>query len=385
MHKIKILHIIKTLNLGGAETNLFNLVQVFDPTKVETHVAYSLGGEIEESFKTRNVKLFKFSLKSNKIKSFATIAIIPRLIRCILRNKIDIVHTHTFNAHIWGSIAAKITKKKIIEHVHDFRYLDPDEFKKRRGISNQYKYVKYLRNLSDIVVVLTKQNADFLIENNLYPKSRIREIQNGIPLPKNHYFVQENRNLIKNKLSISVNNLLILTPARIAPEKNIDLIFRIAPKVVNEVPGAIFLIAGNGPLLKEFEYKVKDARLHNSVKMLGFQSEIYELLGISNILLLPSFLELHSISILEAMSRKIPVVVSRDVGCNNEFITDWENGVLLDPFSDEGWAEALIKLLKVPGLRQKIGEKGYETCTSKFNINNVARKIESLYNELSKR
>ena len=47
MDKIKILHIIKTLNLGGAEVNLLNLVQATDPQRFELHAAYSSGGELE--------------------------------------------------------------------------------------------------------------------------------------------------------------------------------------------------------------------------------------------------------------------------------------------------------------------------------------------------
>ena len=100
--------------------------------------------------------------------------------------------------------------------------------------------------------------------------------------------------------------------------------------------------------------------------------------------LLPSFLELHSIAILEAMSMKVPVVISQDVGCNSEFIDQWTNGVLLDPFKDEGWAQALIKLLEDSQLRRKIGDNGYQTCLRKFNIQDAAVRFEKLYKDLSK-
>lgn len=439
--KIRILHLIKTLNLGGAETNIFNLVQALDRDKFEIHIAYSFGGEIEKRFIRlhaedprcelgdecvqirygemsplrvgggprrssdvtselrrvysgttavkpwgsigSDVRLFKFAEENYKVKSIASFFIILRLIRYIIRNKIQIVHTHNFSAHIWGSIAAKITGRKIIEHVHDFRYLVPDEFKRRRGTNKQYRYIKCLKNVSDLVVVLTQQNYNFLLDNKFCPKNRIREIQNGISFKESDFTSEEGKRKLRQRFNLKEDSIVILTPARIAPEKNIDLIFRIVPLIMKEFTNAIFIISGDGPLLREFKLKVRELHLENNLKMIGFYAEIYDLMAISDIFLLPSFLELHSIAILEAMSMKIPVIVSKDTGCNNEFIRDWQNGILLDPFSDNGWTEAIIKLLKEPQLRGKIGQNGYETCASKFNIKDVAKKIEEIYAELT--
>lgn len=381
--KIKVLHIIKTLNFGGAELNLFNLIQGIDPEQFEMHVGYSSGGEFESRFKEKGIKLFKFSEGNHKIKSLASFVILLRLIFYILKNKINIVQTHTFNAHIWGSIAAKIVGAKIIEHVHDFRYLTPLEFKRRRGVSRQYRYVKYLKNISDIVVVLTKQNYKFLISNKLYAENQVREIKNGVPFPKEMGLRGELKKILQHKLNIAEDSLVILTPCRIAPEKNIDLIFRIAPIVKEECRNAVFIVSGDGPLFEAFKEKCRELNLDSTIKMIGFYSQVYELLSISDIFLLPSFLELHSIALLESLSMKIPVVVSKNVGCNDEFIKSWDNGVLLDPFKDEGWAQVITKLLRDRDLRQSIGQKGYALCKEQFAIKHVAKKFEALYVELA--
>jgi glycosyltransferase involved in cell wall biosynthesis len=166
-----------------------------------------------------------------------------------------------------------------------------------------------------------------------------------------------------------------------SPEKNIDLIFRIAPVVASAVPGAVFLVSGDGPLFDDFSAKNRELTSCH-IELIGYYSEIYDLLRISDIFLLPSLLELHSIAILEAFSMKVPVITSLDVGCNDEFITNWQNGVLLNPFCDSGWAEAIIRLLRESGLRKQIGQRGYETCLGRFNIKKVAKEFEDLYCEL---
>ena len=378
--KIKVLHIIKTLNLGGAEVNLFNLVQVMDPNRFELHAAYSSGGELEDKFKNAGVKLFKFADHDYKVKSLASIGIVIRLAIYIWRNHIDIVHTHTFSAQLWGAAAAKLTGCKIVEHVHDFRYLEPEDFARRRGFNNQYKFVHLFKNVSDKVVVLTRQNKEFLIKEKIYPADKIREYQNGIPLD-----VSPTKTFGDDMSGVLGDDVkgVILTPIRLAPEKNVDLILRIAPEVIRQVPNAVFLIAGDGPLYQKTIDEIKKIGLVNNIKMIGYHSDIQGLLKSTDVFLLPSFLELHSIAILEAMSMKVPVVISTDVGCNSEFIVDWQNGILLDPFKDEGWAEAIIRLLNDSQLRRKIGENGYQTCLEKFNIKDAARRLEDLYVELT--
>jgi glycosyltransferase involved in cell wall biosynthesis len=237
--------------------------------------------------------------------------------------------------------------------------------------------------MSDMVIVLTKQNYDFLLNNKLYEKNKIRIIQNGIPILNEVKSYTEKKVLLKRKLNIGDDDLVILTSCRIVAEKNVDLILRIAPKIKNEYGKVVFIIAGDGPLLEEFKERIITEKLENTIIMNGFYAKVNDLLGISDLFLLPSFLELHSIAVLEAMNAKVPLVISKDVGCNNEFINNWENGILLDPFVDEQWTKAIINLLQDSQLRKKIGEQGYQYCTENFNIKNVAKKIENIYRELT--
>lgn len=376
--KIKVLHIIKTLNLGGAETNLLNLLQAFDKDKYEMHVAYSFGGELEPSFVRAGAKLFKYADQSHRVKSLASLFIIFRIWQYLLKNKVNIVHTHNFSGHIWGALAAKLAGKKIVEHVHDFRYFDPEDFARRRGSNNQYKFTRFFKNFSDRVIVLTKQNVDFLVNGKFYPAAKVVELQNGIPMEP-FVVTADERITITARVGIRTDAQMILTPVRVAPEKNVDLILRIAASVVKANPRVVFAIAGDGPLLKEYEDHIENRGLTTNIKFIGFHPDIRRLLAVSDIMLLPSFLELHSIAILEAMSMKVPVVVSQDVGCNSEFIKDGENGILRDPFNEEGWAEPIIKLLQDKTYRSTIGEAGYQTCLEKFDITKTVRNIEAVY------
>ncbi len=378
--KQKILHVIKTLELGGAETNLCNLLQAFDPAKFEHHVAYSFGGEIEENLKKiPHVKLYKYSRGKHKIASLHTLFIIARLRSYMKREHISVVHTHNFNAHFWAVYAAKLAGVKVVEHVHDFRYFEIKELEKRRGVANLNRHIGKFKGLSDIVVVLTEQNREFLVKNGFYKQNKVRIIPNGISLRNN---VRSDRKEVMSEFKIDEHSLLVLTASRMAPTKNIELVVRIAPEVLRQVPDAVFLIAGNGELLDSLKKEAAEKNVADRVRFVGFHADIHRLLGASDLFLLPSFLELHSISILEAMSMGVPCVVSSGVGCNNETFDSWKNGVLADPYDAPSWSNAVVKLLQDEALRKNMGKSGLELCKARFDIRKTAAQFEALYEEL---
>jgi len=377
---IKVLHIIKTLGLGGAETNLLNLARAFDPGRVETHVAYSYGGELESRFVDAGGRLFKYAHGEHKVKSLRSVGIVLRLARYCFRHRIDIVQTHNFNSHIWGLLAAKLARTKIIEHVHDFRYTPMDELTRRHGFFSQYRYIRYFRNLPDCVVVLTKDNVRYIEAHHLARPERVVELQNGIPFDD---APTDRRTAVRTRLGIAADAHVVFTAARMDPTKNVELILRIAGRVAAADPKVLFVVAGSGPLLDGLRARCTREGLDAAVRFIGFDADIEGLLSAADVFLLPSFLELHSIAILEATRMARPIVVSSGVGCNDEFVTDGEDGLLCDPFEDAPWIAALVRLLQDDGYRQRVGLAGQDTCRRRFDIRTTAARFEALYTELA--
>ncbi len=368
------------MELGGAETNLRNLMQAFDHSKFEYHVAYSFGGEIEEFFaQFPRVKLYRYSRGLHRMTSFHTPLIMARLWFYILSKKIRVVHTHNFNAHFWVVYAAKLAGAKVIEHVHDFRYFGAAELERRKGVSNLLNHIGKFKGWSDRVVVLTAQNRKWLLENRFYGDNRIHIIRNGIPIPDT---IAHTRKAVAAEFGIDEKAPLVVVVSRLAPTKNIEMVLRVAPEVLKKVPDAVFLVAGSGELLGSLKSENAAKGLEKNVKFIGYQADPARLLTACDVYWSPSYLELHSISILEALSTGVPVVVGAGVGCNDEVFTSGKDCFLLDPFSDAGWAETLTKLLKDPSLRASIGAEGLGLCRRLFDIQKTARTFEALYEEL---
>ncbi len=378
-NKLRVLHVIKTLSLGGAEVNLFNLSQAIDTNKFEIHIGYSYGGEFEIKFKQLGVRLFKYANTAYKVKSLASLIIIFRILRYIFKNKIQIVHTHNFNAHVWGGIAARLSGVKVIEHVHDYRYEEPLYLEKRGVRPDQFRLAKYFAKLSDSIVVLTKNNKNLLLRNRIASDRKIKMLLNGIN-PKFNQSVDGYE--LRKKHCIPADRRIIFAAARISQEKNIGAVIDIAEISVQRCDKVIFVIAGDGPLKNELEENVKKRNLDNIVRFIGFCPNVKEFLKISNIFIQPTLLELHSITMIEAMSMGVPVLVSQGVGCNDYFITHGENGFLLDPYKPEVWAQTINLLLDNQSLSNTIGNAGSKLIENECDIKKTVKNIENLYYDL---
>ena len=137
-------------------------------------------------------------------------------------------------------------------------------------------------------------------------------------------------------------------------------------------------------MLAEYQARCRVPSLQGKVRFIGFHPDSKALLGMSEIFVLPTLLELHSIAVLEALYMKVPVVTSRGVGRHDEFIHSWENGVLLDPLRPDDWGDAMLRLLADGELRRRIGEAGHETCRREFDIRQVAGRLEQVYGDLAR-
>jgi glycosyltransferase involved in cell wall biosynthesis len=268
----------------------------------------------------------------------------------------------------------------VIEHVHDQRYTPRAELIRGLGLIDQYKYARFLRNQADRVVVLTGRSAADVIRQRVTTPERVVVLRNGIPLSER---VTKGRGRIRQQLGISLNAIVSLTCARIEPAKNIQLILRIAAAVTRAVPSLVFLVAGDGSHLDAYRHQCKTEGLESVIRFVGYRADIESLMAASDIFLLPSFLELHSIAVLEALMMQLPVVISSQVGCNDEMIKSGWNGYLCDPYEDHQWVTALTELANSAESRARVGRNGQATCRERFDIRSTAAQFEELYLELA--
>ncbi|MBI4597127.1 MAG: glycosyltransferase [Candidatus Omnitrophica bacterium] len=377
---MRVLHVTKTLQLGGAEANLYYLIHGNHREDIEHHVAFTGTGPYEERLRQLRVPLCCVNRREAKVRSLDSLLIVARLVSYINRHRIDVVHTHNYNGHVWGSLAAKLCGVPVVEHVHDPRYEDA-RWLRERGVARpeQFKHARVFAGLSDAIVVLTPQNKERLQQGFGIDGQKIYLQYNGIPLDGHH---SEDHGPLRQRLGIAPHQRVIAAAGRLSPEKNFTLVVEIARLLRSHRPKAVFVIAGDGPQRQMLEQQIRAEGLETSVKLVGFFRQLTDLFAVADVFIQPSLRELHSLAMIEAMSMSVPVVVSRGVGCNDAFITDGENGFLLDPHWPQDWVDVLDWLLSDEELRRSVGRRGRVLVEQECDIRTNTERFARLYQEL---
>jgi len=147
---------------------------------------------------------------------------------------------------------------------------------------------------------------------------------------------------------------------------------------------AVLLMVGDRPERSKAEWTARHAGIERKVYFLGKQDNIEELIGLSDLLLLPSETESFGLVALEAMACEVPVVASR-VGGLPEVFTDGVEGFLVDPQDIGKMAERSIKILADPALRREMGKRAREKAHARFCSNRIIPLYENHYRRVIER
>ncbi len=144
---------------------------------------------------------------------------------------------------------------------------------------------------------------------------------------------------------------------------------------------AVLLMVGDGPERSNAEYLVHHYGLQRKVRFLGKRDNIEELIGISDLLLLPSDTESFGLVALEAMACQVPVVVSK-VGGLPEVICDGKEGFLVERHDIEGMADKAMEILENESLRRTMGNNGRATAKARFCSDEIVQQYERFYERI---
>jgi glycosyltransferase involved in cell wall biosynthesis len=379
---MKVLHVINSLRPGGAEINVERLALHCERARVQPHVAYCGSWAAEARLKEAGVPTLRLTAESQRVRSLASPWIVARLAHYIRRHGIDIVHTHLFNAHVWGSVAAAMARAKVVEHVHDHRYTDRELLAHRSMAElRQYQRASYFARLSDHIVVLTNQNRQLVTEEIGIAARKVSVIPNGLPRRASVPATSE-RAALRSALGIPVDAFVLLSAGRLFSEKNFPMLIAAVAQLRGAVPNIFCVVVGEGTERPALETQIAQAGIDAVFRLPGHSSDVQSYYDSADVFVQPSLFELQSLAMMEAMQSGLPVVVSRGVGCNDNFIEHGQTGLLADPRQLSEWIEVIRMLAAQPELRVRLGLAGQELMNTQYDFGVVAERFEKLYASL---
>ena len=358
--KIKIIHIITSLNIGGAEKLLLDLVRELDEDKFETKVVTSVdAGVLVRDFGENEIEVKVFRKKSK-----LGLGVIWGIFRHLRKERPQIVHTHLFGGDTWGRIAAILARVPVIISTEHNTNID-EGFLKRL-------LKKFLSYFTDKIIAVSESVEKYSILRDKIGEKKIKVIYNGINLEK----------FLQNKQKEFGNPPIIGVVGRLEEQKGHKYLIE-ALNLLKNVPWTLWVV-GDGSRKTGLERLVKDLNLRGRVIFLGNRDNIAEILGQIDIFCLPSLWEGLGLAVIEAAASARPIVASK-VGGIPEIIEDNKTGLLVEPENVKSLVDGLEQILLGEKDALKMGHKAREAVKEKFGIKRMVREYEELYKELLKK
>ena len=179
---------------------------------------------------------------------------------------------------------------------------------------------------------------------------------------------------------------VLLYVGRFVPLKNLPLLVSSFATVRQARPRASLVMVGEGALEGKVREQVRRLGLEGSVLFLGQQphDRLPELYALADVVVLSSSFDNSPNAVLEAGACERPVVATR-VGGVPRYVSDGENGLLVDPDDAVGFARAVVHLLESPDLRRDMGRAGRRRVLERHSWRRSAERLLALYESLVQR
>ena len=192
---------------------------------------------------------------------------------------------------------------------------------------------------------------------------------------------QEERIFVRSELGLSNEDVMILNPARLSMQKRHDVLLSAARSVVDQVPNAHFVLAGDGELLDQIKTQVERSGIASNVHIVGFRKDILKLVSAADIVVMSSDFEGLCYAVIEAGARCVPTVAT-DVGGMRYSVEDGVTGLLVPPRNPNELALAILELIHDPEKRRKLGRAGRGRAEKLFTVERMVAHTAKIYEAL---
>ena len=350
--KNNILHISRTMDIGGAERIVYQLSSDLKDEFDSVHVA-STGGIWESNLAAKGIQHHKIIDIDSK-NPLTVLKLLYSIRQIIKNNEITIVHTHHRMAAFYIRLLKFVCPK--LTHV----YTAHNVFKDKLPL---YRFA--LGNAKSVAVgeaVNKNLKEDVGITDS-------RVIYNGVVLKETDDQVDE---------IISYSGIKLGCIARLSEQKG--LTYLLDAMSLLTVKDIRLFIVGDGELRNELENKVKELDLQDSVTFLGYRKDIVECINSFDFCVLPSVFEGFGLVAIEAFMNS-KTLVATDIPGLNEVVTN-KNGILVPAKDPAALASAIDKLAMDATLRQELASQAKKDYENKFSYPLFLENYRELYREL---
>ncbi len=285
-----------------------------------------------------------------------------RIVNLIKKEKVDIVNTHSGRDSLMAGIAGRLSSgtPKVVRTRH-----------LALPITSKFTYDV----LPHKVVTVSEYVRSYLMSKGI-AGDQIKAVPTGIDLG---VFDPERTNTaLRSELGIDPATPLIGTVAILRFKKGHHILLDAIPSILQRVPEAVFIFAGNGPQKENIEKKISELGLTGKVRLLGLRKDVPSILKSIDLFVLPTLQEALGTSFLEAMAMEKPVIGTNVDGVG-EVIRDGVNGYLVPPNDPAFLAGRIVDVLTDKERSHRMGQQGRSMVAEDFSTEKMCERMHELY------
>ncbi len=370
--KIRVLHIYKVMNRGGAETFLMNVYRNIDKEKFQFEfLCFSnKKGDYDKEISSLGGIIHYLDSKMSKNPVKNMIQIIKKLKQIGIY---DVIHIPMmFYSGVLAFYAKIVGIKKVIVHAHSAS--DKVENKLTRKI---YRNVmRLLINIfADNKLACGKKAAKFLYGNN----KNVKIINNGIDIDSFQNIDSQKTRELKAEFEIN-DQIVVGNIARFAPVKNHEYFIKLAEYCKEKQINMKFILIGDGELKDKINSIIEEKKLSKFFCLPGLREDIARILTTIDVICMPSLYEGFPVSIVESLASGTPCVLSNRISKEVELIKNMVEFIDIEE-SVEKTINTIMELSKKEYNTEEIKEI---LERNNFSIKSITNELEKLYRNYEK-
>ncbi|MEI7787722.1 MAG: glycosyltransferase family 4 protein [Chlorobiaceae bacterium] len=292
-------------------------------------------------------------------KSDLNLLIIPKLIKLIEKNNIDVIEICSPKFYWVASLAGRLSHR-VVMLTRNVPY-------RKKGIKKQINRLLYNKLVDRIIAVSDKIKRELKKDFNI-PDHKITVIYDGIDL---HRFRRPN----KNNNTLHPEQYVAAVISRLDENKGLECFISAIPYIVQKINPIHFMIVGTGSMEQKLKDLTKKLTVSDKVTFTGFRTDIPEILCGVDITIMPSPEEGMSMSALESMASAKPVVATSGSGLA-DIIVNNRSGIIVNPDNSKELADGVVTLLQSD--YKQAGREARKIIEEKFTLQTVVAQYEQL-------
>lgn len=365
---LRILQLVSSMTIGGAEQIVLSLAARVDPRRFETHVcSLSVIGEnsLQPEFERLHIPLL--TLNSRRFYDPAALRAVHKYAR---QQQIDLIHTHLTDADVVGRLVGHALRIPVLSTMHNM----PHNYARQRR--DRYWLERFTaRYLVTHLVGVSPKIRDLYISQWGIPEDHISAIYNSVRMEP---FLAVPAGVPDARW---YPGPVITNVARLNPQKAQRLLLEAAPAVLQSYPQATFLLVGKGHLENELRQQAQALGISQHVIFTGVRHDIPDILSQTDVFVLPSRWEGLPLSAIEAMAAARAVLVT-DVGGNSELVESGRSGIVIPAADVEALTDGLLALLANEAARLALGAAARQRVQLLFSTERFIQQYEAVYTQL---